>query len=268
MKQYISIFKVKFINNLQYRAAALAGISAQFFFGFVFVMVYIAFYASNNTTNAPMELSQVVSYLWLNQAFFSLVYMWYKDKELLGMIRNGNIAYELCRPLNFYLKWYSTLYGSRLAAVLLRFAPVLIMAFFLPAPYNLSLPNGMFAFILFWVSLFLSSILVTAITLIFHLITFFTLDEKGILSLMMVIAEIFEGGLVPLAFYPKFLQMISYLLPFRYVCDLPFRIYSGSISITSAIPNLIGTIIWIFIAIYIGILISKRALKKAIIQGG
>ena len=268
MRQYFSMFKLKFINNLQYRAAALAGLSTQFFFGFVFVMVYIAFYASNSTVKAPMELSQVVSYLWLNQAFFSLIYMWQKDKELLSMIRNGNIAYELCRPLNFYLKWYSTLYGSRLAAVLLKFAPVLIMAFFLPAPYNLSLPNGILAFILFLIALFLSSILVTAITLIFHLITFFTIDEKGVLSLLMVIAEIFEGGLIPLAFYPKFLQIIAYLLPFRYVCDLPFRIYSGSISTLAAIPNLIGTIIWIFITVYIGILISKKALKKAVIQGG
>ena len=94
------------------------------------------------------------------------------------------------------------------------------------------------------------------------------MDEKGILSLLMVIGEIFEGGVVPLVFYPKWLQIIAYLLPFRYLCDLPFRIYSGSISIIAAIPNLIGSIIWLFITVGLGIFLSKKALKKAVIQGG
>ena len=48
MKSYSSYFKLKFITGLQYRAAALAGIATQFFFGFVFISVYIACYESGN----------------------------------------------------------------------------------------------------------------------------------------------------------------------------------------------------------------------------
>ena len=29
-----------------------------------------------------------------------------KDQELLDIISNGNLAYELIRPQNFYFKWY------------------------------------------------------------------------------------------------------------------------------------------------------------------
>ena len=49
MSYYLSYFKLRFITSLQYRAAALAGISTQFFFGFVFIMVYVAFYESGKT---------------------------------------------------------------------------------------------------------------------------------------------------------------------------------------------------------------------------
>ena len=70
MKSYISYFKLKFKTGLQYRAAALAGISTQFFFGFVYVSIYIAFYESGSS-NLPMELSELVSYVWLGQSFFA-----------------------------------------------------------------------------------------------------------------------------------------------------------------------------------------------------
>ena len=44
MKSYLNFFKLRIITNLQYRAAALAGISTQLFFGFVYIMVYLALY--------------------------------------------------------------------------------------------------------------------------------------------------------------------------------------------------------------------------------
>ena len=127
MKTYLTIFKLKFMNNIQYRAAAIAGVSTQFFFGIVYIMFYLAFYKSS-PSSAPMQWNELVNYLWLNQSLFALVYIWQKDKELLAMIKNGNISYELCRPINFYKKWYATIYGNRIAAVALRFLPIIIIA--------------------------------------------------------------------------------------------------------------------------------------------
>ena len=70
MSQYLTYFKIKFISGLQYRSAALAGLSTQFFFGLVFIMVYHAFYTSGSG-KLPMEYSALVSYLWLGQAFYA-----------------------------------------------------------------------------------------------------------------------------------------------------------------------------------------------------
>jgi ABC-2 type transport system permease protein len=268
MKLQIALFKMKFMNNLQYRAAALAGLTTQFFFGFVFIMVYLAFYESSGAAIVPMKWQEVVNYLWLNQAFYALTYIWIKESSLISMIRNGDIAYELCRPINFYSKWFATLYGSRLASVTLRFLPVILIAILLPYPYNLSAPASIGSFILFLIALLVASLLVTAIGLIFHLITFFTLDEKGILALLMVISEIFSGGVVPIPFFPKFLQIIANLLPFRFIADIPFRIYSGNINISSAIPDLLIGVTWVIIMLIIGNVLSRKALAKVVVQGG
>ena len=106
MKSYLSYFKLKFITGLQYRSAALAGIFTQLFFGFIYISVYIACYESNSG-NLPMPLDELVSFLWLNQAFFSLIYLWYKDKDILNLIKTGNLSYELCRPQDLYFMWFS-----------------------------------------------------------------------------------------------------------------------------------------------------------------
>ena len=246
MKTYISLFKLRFINSIQYRKAAIAGICTQFFFGFVFISVYLAFYSSTNNTKLPMNLNELINYLWLNQAFFALVYTWYKDKNLINLIKNGNISYEFIRPINFYKKWFSSMYGDRLSAVILRSPLVILIAFFLPKPYNLTLPNSINSLILI----------------------FYTLDEKGIITLFMVIGEIFAGGTIPIAFFPKFLRIISSLLPFRYIVDLPFRIYSGNFNIINILPNLIGAIIWLIVLLIIGNKLTNNISKKVIVQGG
>ena len=160
------------------------------------------------------------------------------------------------------------MYATRIANVTLRFLPVILIAFILPSPYNMTLPPTFMTFIVFAISLIISSILVTSITMLYHLITFFTMDEKGIISFLMVFGEIFSGGTVPIVFFPKFMQFIAKLLPFQYICDLPFRIYSGNISLNESISVLIGGLIWSVVMIIFGYLLSRKALKNASVQGG
>ncbi|MFL3711211.1 hypothetical protein [Vagococcus salmoninarum] len=44
MIKYQSLFKIKFISGLQYRAAAWAGILTQFTWGFLEILMFKAFY--------------------------------------------------------------------------------------------------------------------------------------------------------------------------------------------------------------------------------
>lgn len=267
MKSYLSYFKLKFITGLQYRAAALAGIATQLFFGFVHISVYIAFYETGSGT-VPMPLDQLINFLWLNQAFFALVYMWYKDKEILTMIKNGNVAYELCRPQDLYWMWFFKILGERLSNAILRFLPVLIIASILPNPYHLDLSITLIRLLVFTGSFVLSSILMVSIVLLYHVICLFTLDEKGIVNIFMIVSDILSGLVLPIPFFPTWLQNISSFLPFRYVSDFPFRLYVGNIPLNEGIIGIVVQIIWITIIILIGRLITKKALNKAVIQGG
>ena len=180
MKSYLTYFKLKFITGLQYRAAALAGLSTQFFFGLVYIMVYVAFFESGKSS-LPMTLSQTITYLWLNQAFFSLINQFYKDKELFNLVISGNISYELARPKNLYFMWYFKILGSRLAMVSLRCIPLILVTSILPEPFNLSLPASPIHFILFILTLIVGTLLVTSIITLYPIIVLKTMNEKEIL---------------------------------------------------------------------------------------
>src|SRR5947207_15875394 len=84
---YLAIVSARFRMLLQYRAAALAGIWTQIFFGFVLIMVYEAFYrSSTNEALKPMTMAQIASYVWLGQALLRML-PWNADSEIRAMIR-------------------------------------------------------------------------------------------------------------------------------------------------------------------------------------
>ncbi len=207
-------------------------------------------------------------YVWLNQAFFYLILIAIKDEQILEQIKNGTVAYELCRPYDLYWWWYLKHLSKRYAGCLLRCFPVILLALFLPKPYNLLPPISIKAFILFLIALFLGSLLITSICMLINIITFFTYQDKGISSIIYTIGGLLSGIDVPLPLLPTTLLMITEYLPFRLISDLAVRIYSGNINITYGINSIILQIIWIIILIIIGRLLMKKALSKVSIQGG
>jgi ABC-2 type transport system permease protein len=103
VRPYVAILGARFRTMLQYRAAALAGLWTQVFFGVVLLSVYEAFYASTDRPQ-PLSFPQVVSYVWLGQALLALL-PWNADSEVRGLVRSGAVVYELCRPLDLYTLW-------------------------------------------------------------------------------------------------------------------------------------------------------------------
>jgi ABC-2 type transport system permease protein len=168
MRAYLSFFRIRFINGLQYRVAAYAGIATQFSWGFMFIMLYLTFYETN-PAKAPMEFSELASYIWLNQAFLALFMTWFLDNDIFNLISSGNVAYELCRPLDLYGLWFSRNCAVRLSKAVLRCFPILVVASFLPEPYRFTLPGSVTESVLFVVSMALAFIVVVSYCMLIYI---------------------------------------------------------------------------------------------------
>ena len=267
MRAYGSIFKIRFINSLQYRTAAFAGVLTQICFGLMYIFLFTAFYKQGNV---PSDFSkeQMVSYLWLQQMFF--IYFWPFDnnKSIASQIEQGNICYELVRPIKLYNNWSVSLYAEKVAKTLLRFLPVLLFAILMPSSIGLGLPASVGALFLSIFNLIVSGLLIVAMSMICYCMLFKTMSSLGVFSIYSTIANLLGGGLIPIPMMPSWLQKILNFLPFRYTSDLTFRTYVGSIELKSALIQTLVQIAWLIFFVIIGRIFMKRCLKKVEVQGG
>jgi ABC-2 type transport system permease protein len=266
LRPYVSIFRMWFAVRLQYRAAAFAALFTNYFFGLVRVMVYLAFYASSNIPQ-PLTLAQAVSYTWLTQVTFRMM-PWVYEVELISQVRSGNIAYELCRPLNLYFAWYSRLVSQRLVPTLLTGIPVFIFAAVLPGSFRLGLPASPAAAIACLVSLCLALFLGCAITNIGVISTLWTIAGDGMTRVVPGVVMILSGVLIPLAYFPDWAQTALKILPFSGLVDTPFNFYLGIIPATGLMTYGLLQIFWIVFFIFIGMQVFNVAARKLVVQGG
>ena len=127
-KKYYMFFKIRFASGLQYRAVSLAALSTQLIWGLMECLLYkVVAEAFGNAL--PMDYKAIVTYIWLKEALLGLFNTWNADNDIFGMIMNGDVAYELCRPFSVYSMWFSRNVGARMSETLLRCVPVLLCAF-------------------------------------------------------------------------------------------------------------------------------------------
>lgn len=267
MKKYWSFFRLRFAMGLQYRAAALAGISTQFFWGFMEIMAFHAFYQTDAQA-FPMSFSDTATYIWLQQAFFVLFASWMLENEIFDSIVNGNIAYEFCRPINVYSMWFSRSTANRVSKVLLRCVPILLVAGFLPKPYGLAAPASWLHFVLFLGTLVLGLAVTVAFNMLIYMLSFFTISAQGLRMIFVAMAEFFTGAIIPLPFFPQKMQFVMELLPFASMQNVPLRIYSGSMGKGQMEKAIVLQVFWLLVLVLLGRLLCRMAEKRVVVQGG
>lgn len=258
---------MRFIASLQYRAAALGGLATQFAWGFMYLLLFQAFYRSDPSA-IPMPMEQLVSYIWLQQAFLVLFTTYSYDNTIIESITGGGIAYEIVRPTSLFTMWFVKHLAARTAGASLRCFPIIIFAAFLPAPYRLLPPVSLPVFLLFLFSLMLGAICAAALTMFQYSTLFYTMSPMGIRAIFIAVVELFSGSIIPLTFFPDGIRQVMELLPFAALQNTPLRIYAGNISGREAAVAVLLQIFWCVVIIGGSYLLVERAKRKIVVQGG
>jgi ABC-2 type transport system permease protein len=267
MKEYRALFRIRFINSLQYRAAAYAGMLTQFGWAVMEIFAFAAFYRTNPAA-FPMEFSQTVSYIWLQEAFIVLFAGLISGSEISDAIESGSIAYELVRPMDLYGRWICQFVANRFAGVGLRCVPILLAAFIMPKPYRMSLPPDIGTFALFLISSVLAIGVIAAFSMLIYVSVFYTLSFRGTRLVLGNLSIFLSGAIVPLPFFPAPIRAVVEFLPFAAMQNMPFRIFSGNIAGADALNGMLLQVFWLIALVIIGRYALHRALKKVIAQGG
>lgn len=263
MRAYRALISARFRTLLQYRGAAIGGIGTQLFFGFILIMIYEAFYRSSAAPQ-PMTYAQVVTYTWLGQGFLAM-FPWNVDADIRAAIRSGAVAYELLRPVDLYNAWYCRALAWRTAPTLLRAVPLFtIAALFLGLRAPASAAGGA-AFLLAMLG---ALALGCAITTLMNISLVWTISDDGVALFLPAAVLLFSGMSVPLPLFPAWAQRILYLLPFRGLIDVPFRLYVGNIPPGECLPLFAQQLAWTAALVLLGRRLLERGKRHLTVQGG
>jgi ABC-2 type transport system permease protein len=256
---------------LQYRAAALAGITTQFWFGAIMVMALSAFYGSGRGA-PPITLAQAITYIWLGQAFLGLL-PWNVDTEIAAMMRSGNVAFERLRPVDTYFYWFARALAWRAAGTLLRSIPLLVTTLVLLPPvglgdWSLRPPPSLEALALFALSMLAVLLLSSAITTLLNISVIWTVSGQGINAISNSLVVILSGMVIPLPLFPDWAQAFLFVQPLAGLVDIPYRIYFANLSGAAALGGIVLQILWTLLLIGLGRLLMARTMRRVQVQGG
>ena len=271
IRPLVAVVSAQYRTLLQYRAAAFAGFATQLFWGAIRLMILAAFFAAA-TEPQPMDMPQIVAYVWLGQALLGML-PWNVDADFRAQVRDGTVAYDLLRPLDLYSYWFGRTLAFRVAAPTLRGIPMVLFSMvLLPLvgldDWALIPPASAVALAGFVASLVLAAMLATAITLLAHISLLWTISGVGMDRVLTGLVTVFSGLTVPLPLFPDWLQPLLNWQPFRGLADVPYRIYSGNIPAAEIAGELFFVLIWMIALVLLGRLILLRGVRRMVVQGG
>ena len=219
-----------------------------------------------------MSFAAVAAYVWLGQALLGM-FPWNVDRDIDAMVRTGTVAYDLLRPIDAYAHWYARAFAWRVASPALRAPPlVLVTAGLLPllglGAWALGPPPSWAAAGAWLAAQAVALALSAAITTALNISLVWTISGQGVRMLVPHLVTVLSGMIVPLPILPPALQRVLLALPFAYLIDVPYRLFSGDIP-ASALPGFLAAgLAWTALIIGLGRLMMRRATRRLVVQGG
>ena len=217
--------KLSFQRQFSYRAANLAGLATNFFFGLLRASLMAALYRNRLEVNG-ISLQQAITFTGLSQAiiaYLSLFGWW----DVINQIRTGDVASDLLKPINYFTFWLAQDVGRAVAHILAR-GLTLMLAYALF--YDISLPSSFAQVAALGVSLVLGLLVSFAWRFLVNLSAFWTTDSRGIGRLAFSLSYFLSGFLMPMRFFPGWFARACSFTPFPYMVNTVMEVYLGIIT--------------------------------------
>ncbi len=269
-RAYASLFRIRFLEGMQYRLAAWAGGATSILYGLIEITVLVVFYSYAQHREAGfaagLSLRQVVSYVWIGQILFLMQLS--LEPDLLERIDRGDAAVDMCRPLDFYWHWLVRTAAGRLVPVLWRGSFVLAAGLLIPGTYGLGAPASLWGLLLTVVAGVGALGLCAAYCMVVYAVRMRIEWGPGPMYMLLLLASVFSGSFLPLQLWPDVLQRFLLLQPFAGYLDIPARLYVGSLHPTQAWGPLLLQWLWIAVLVGMGRYLIGRRLASMTVQGG
>lgn len=229
----------------------------------IFVFFWRAVY-SNTDSVGGMNAQQTLNYILLAQIIAPLM-RWSLILDFGGMIREGQIAIEMTRPVDFQLRFYVEASTSWFIALIRSAIPLALVAWIF---FDLQLPTDPLVWLGFAVTIFLGNAVLFLFDWTFGTLAFYTTEAWGLHILREGIATFFSGALVPLTMLPAWIGKVAAALPFGQALHVPLSVLTGTLPMNQIAYVWGGQLIWIAGLLILSRVSFRVAARKVTVQGG
>lgn len=252
-----------FQRHLTYRAAALAGLMTNLFFGLLRAAVLIALYGARQEMSG-ISLQGAITYAGLTQALIAYLtlFSWY---PIMDSVASGEIASDLLKPLDYYTFWLSQDIGRAFSAMIMRGLPLIL---FFALVFGITLPETAIQWLALLLGLILSLLVSFSWRFLVNLAAFWTPNALSFGRFAFGLSWVFSGFFLPLRFHPDWFVRLAELTPFPATVNTVVEIYLGVLSGPELLNALLAQVMWLAILIVVGRLVLRAGVRRLIIQGG
>jgi ABC-2 type transport system permease protein len=264
LRPYVALAAAGFRRWSTYRLAAAAGVFTNTVFGVIKLSILLAVAESAGGTVAGYDAASLSTYTWVSQGLiaFVMIFSW---TELADRVRTGDIAVDLARPVDLQLAWLAADLGRAAWALLSR---ALVPLVFGAVVYGLYVPSDPTALALLPLSLLLAVVVSFGCRFVVNLTAFWLVEIRGVAMLYVLASGVLGGHLVPVHFFPAWLQAVAYATPFPSMVQTPIDLVTGQADGSAAAGLVLAQVAWAVGVLLLGRVVLVRATRKLVLQGG
>ena len=260
-QKYWAIFQITLINSLAYPGELIGRSLMIIPFMWIFYQLWkVTYAASGAEVINGLSLRDIMWYLMLAETIElgrpPLA------RTISENVKDGSIAYLLNKPYDFLLYQLSTTMGETIFRALMNALFGGAVVWWLvgapeqPEGFLVALPAILGAWILHF-----------CVTVMIGLSAFLVEDVSAFTWIYQKLAFMFGGMLIPLDFYPQWLQVIARALPFSSITYGPARLFVSP-TLELFLNVMLLQIVWIVVLAFLLTFAYRRGVAYLTVNGG
>ncbi len=258
LRIYSALFKISLKNELTYFFGMLLS-------GFilmlesiipVFVWLAVYMYSHLNAING-ISLPSTIIYFVVIGALFP-IFGWSGIVDVISSgVKSGGIITALIRPMSYFNQLIVGDIAEQLPNVIIVTIPVIIIVIVL-AHLSITLMTAL----LFMFYVLIGYLIIIFFGFIIGSLALYLTDIYGIVQSIDQGTYILGGGIVPLVFFPNYIEHILLLTPFPFMAFIPSATLTGMISTSTSESFILVGLIWIIILGFFAYLLWRKVGAK------
>jgi ABC-2 type transport system permease protein len=250
-------------RQMTYRAASIAGLATNFFFGLLRAAVLVALYGARQQVEG-MSVQDAITYTGLTQAIIAYLsfFGWY---ELAQSVYSGQVGADLLKPVNLFTYWMGQDLGRALVQLVWRGLPILG---FYALAFGIATPGTPGEWLALLIALGLGWLVSYSWRFLANLAAFWSPNAGGMIRLVFTLSWFLSGFLMPLRFLPGWFQTLCYLTPFPYTVNTVVEVYLGLLNGPQLLQALAWQAAWAAGLILGGQALLRAGVRRLVILGG